>query len=1045
MSTSLPIPSKGALRALRHLAVGTSCTVAFTAGLLSEDRRRRIHTARAVQENGRRIKGSKSYHGSAAAVAIATLEEQVLNHPAPHCFVEDASAASIAAWNVDTPSSDYVPYQSQQYTARVSAPKSEKNSSEHTRSRTTTDGKPHGGSLSGDYLSSRSSRNQVFKGDLATEIIQALKTDDSRVGIETATAIFLNCLRHGLQIGNVPGRVDVQLTKRLVNASGQIFDACQKHGCIGSYIPVLQKLLSLDPVEESVYYELHAPEAIAYILKRSKSRKHTEDKEYIDTLKTASNIYVAKFCQQPAMANQQMGDLAKLLCAETCKVELYDLTLQICRRAMAIPNEEPHACVNFLILAEHGKGHHKEVIKRFRYSFVLTEPFKPDFYAIVNAALDSCLQLERLDRAEEVVCISAEMARSSGFLIRADWATKVLGKHWRSTRNISSTRALFDRLETFMDCIDIPHTLYSAIIQFCIEDGKDDLAHLYLDKHVMATGTGAPSLRTRGHLALSSAMKGDWEDVENRFSAMISSVSDKNIKLEISRVFTPVFKLFAKSHDVRETEQFIKKFINEYGVSINSYASNIMVDKYAEAKEIDSIAQWFEFVRPLGVKPDTTTFNAMLSGLRDEWGFFFHDLLRLCRDMQTTNAEPLDDFTVSILREAAIRETKGDRFAFIRFLNMIKSLRIAHKKDSLEFWESMREAMGKGSPLKAIRIFKAALRETNLHIPPRMLGLAVQAALETDMDGGVDTAVRLLEEGRRRGIEISAAMVRLLMYQLNGHTLSNDAIHRVLEDNTVLFAKQGLTIPMGVVTHVASILCQQNLHANALDVWKFYAAQNGLLRESVDISSLTVLLRIQIGLESTGGVAWVIETLCQNKILPNQKFTSMLREGYKDARQRVRGEHRSQRLCVDSVISDKDRDFHQLLQDSLNLILSRRRQHLKECKAAEGKLMDIMVEAVKANGEDSKATIDSDSDLESSSWGTEHDTAEMDIGRERENVNVEWIDEEVSMTKSNLGASIVKERQHQEIPERKVDAKIPPYAFIHVNGVRKDCLDDVDV
>jgi hypothetical protein len=75
----------------------------------------------------------------------------------------------------------------------------------------------------------------------------------------------------------------------------------------------------------------------------------------------------------------------------------------------------------------------------------------------------------------------------------------------------------------------------------------------------------------------------------------------------------------------------------------------------------------------------------------------------------------------------------------------------------------------------------------------------------------------------------------------------------------------------------------------------------------------------------------------------------------------------------------------------------------------------------------------------------EQDTADMGIGREREDANVEWIDEEVSMTKGNLGTSVVKERQHQEIPERKVDAKIPPYAFIHVNGMRKDCLDDVDV
>jgi hypothetical protein len=79
MSPSLPVPSKGALRALRHIALGTSCTVAFGAGLITEDRRRRIHTAREVSENARRLKTSRKYHSAGLSVA-ATFEEQVENY-----------------------------------------------------------------------------------------------------------------------------------------------------------------------------------------------------------------------------------------------------------------------------------------------------------------------------------------------------------------------------------------------------------------------------------------------------------------------------------------------------------------------------------------------------------------------------------------------------------------------------------------------------------------------------------------------------------------------------------------------------------------------------------------------------------------------------------------------------------------------------------------------------------------------------------------------------------------------------------------------------
>lgn len=76
MPANLPVPSKGALRTLRHLALGTTCTLALSAGLLTEDRRRRIHIARVVHKNSRKIKEAKNYHG------LATDLQDVANDPA---------------------------------------------------------------------------------------------------------------------------------------------------------------------------------------------------------------------------------------------------------------------------------------------------------------------------------------------------------------------------------------------------------------------------------------------------------------------------------------------------------------------------------------------------------------------------------------------------------------------------------------------------------------------------------------------------------------------------------------------------------------------------------------------------------------------------------------------------------------------------------------------------------------------------------------------------------------------------------------------------
>src|ERR1700712_2832354 len=73
MPTNLPVPSKNALRALRHLALGTSCTLAIGAGLLTEDRRRRIHAATEVHSNKKKIKSSSNYRTGNSAQAFEDL------------------------------------------------------------------------------------------------------------------------------------------------------------------------------------------------------------------------------------------------------------------------------------------------------------------------------------------------------------------------------------------------------------------------------------------------------------------------------------------------------------------------------------------------------------------------------------------------------------------------------------------------------------------------------------------------------------------------------------------------------------------------------------------------------------------------------------------------------------------------------------------------------------------------------------------------------------------------------------------------------------
>ena len=91
MSNSpFPVPSKAAIRVLRGLVFGTSCTLV----LVTEDRRRRISAARQAIRNADRIRSAKGYHAGGSAFAVA-LEEEAFAEPTvirwkPH----DESAAA---------------------------------------------------------------------------------------------------------------------------------------------------------------------------------------------------------------------------------------------------------------------------------------------------------------------------------------------------------------------------------------------------------------------------------------------------------------------------------------------------------------------------------------------------------------------------------------------------------------------------------------------------------------------------------------------------------------------------------------------------------------------------------------------------------------------------------------------------------------------------------------------------------------------------------------------------------------------------------------
>src|SRR6266487_1066956 len=126
MPTTLPVPSKGALRMLRNLALGTSCTVAFSAGLLTEDRRRRIHAAREVHDNAKKLKSSRKYHSTGTAT-VESFEDQVLRYREDAFWLPSKVAKSKAAAGTILGTAPESSVQKPQLSAQITTPRFRRN------------------------------------------------------------------------------------------------------------------------------------------------------------------------------------------------------------------------------------------------------------------------------------------------------------------------------------------------------------------------------------------------------------------------------------------------------------------------------------------------------------------------------------------------------------------------------------------------------------------------------------------------------------------------------------------------------------------------------------------------------------------------------------------------------------------------------------------------------------------------------------------------------------------------------------------------------
>ena len=925
MPTTLPVPSKGALRTLRNLALGTSCTVAFSAGLLTEDRRRRIHAAREVHDNAKKLKSSRKYHSTSTAT-VESFEDQVLRSREDAFWLPSKVAKSKAAAGIILGTAPEASVQKPQLSAQTTTPRFRRQEIAKLEALVATSSPTYPKSFK------QQAHNRQHK--LTFDVTRLLEDGIDSPDVDAAASRFAEAFEEGLPVeasGISQPLIDAALKLSKAGREQSKFEICEM---------VLDIISRNGPINEE-QFQLFDP---YMVLKRMVTgpAQVVSGQPHMDATKIekAASIYLTRFKNKPSVMSEQMLSLGDRLCAETCRSGMYGLTMSLFFRLDSCRGHAPVRAADHLIKAAHAKGQHKKIFRYFQDFYTKTLPDQMEFYNTVELVINSILVTGKYENAEEVLVNATKMAEDGNILTSTTWLLKVLGHNWRTHRDIVRTRALFERMEPFLHATKHPQAVYGAIIQFCIEADQMPIAVSYYNK-LRESHTPVPAdVRIYGHFAFAKALKEDWDGVKEDLRNI--STYSSGYEEEYCAAFAPILKVFAKSHSVAETEEFLKMFVDQYKLRLTDFMSNIMIDSYAKARELDAIARWIEYATSVGCPIDVATFNTLLSTFFKSWKFSFDQVYQIfsmvCK-LHDGYARFTDQKTIQILRRIALADCP-DSMEARRRLNCLKKFgKRSEPFDSQQAYRAMDAAFAKGEPAAALKLYKQA-QKSQIFLDAQHLHVAVKASLQLHGPALIEP-IRLIQDAQRKGLEVTSSMATIIVHKISelGEVNTRDTCtaSKLAQKTISAMEEQGLQPPPCILTHAMSILESRGQYHRALDLWESMGGRPGASTSSLDLVTLTVLLKSYIGLQDPSGVQWVINMLSVNKIIPDKHMHVLLKNTRKANRDLVESQD-----C-----SEQQHRFVATIQEAAKHVVELRAGATIEKERAKFKTIQIMEKAIK--------------------------------------------------------------------------------------------------
>jgi hypothetical protein len=916
MPSTLPVPSKSALRTLRRLALGTSCTVAFSAGLLTEDRRRRISSAREVHDNARKIKGAKGYHHGSGRMLADIDEDNLMGFEEQMFLTADwtmrkltketneaqkqsarqesqensrtrkrrSANAGVATVRASAPSKRRIDHHSWGF-RRISHSETQirpatqtstgvdKNamhsmstavgvtsetqkvvSKEDDSSQDRTSSLVHGMNYSQDL---RQEKNKgFFQPDshvsLASNTYETILEADLK-DVDTAVSRLLKALRKETEV--------------LLDTAARLFKMCMEVGrndLSQSILESLEQSQIFSPYTLIEHMLDNATENVPENPQVLRSQLEMACLFYLNGYKADVNIPPGVDLKQLVLVGKRLFQAIQVM--EWHKLS-HDMYFHIHRYDKDICKSATH--VGYLISATHGIGDYRGVLDYFEKFYANCSPSFDQMPKVLRCVLEATVRLGSADKAVQVITIANSLAKSADFKLTTTPVLEFLGHQWTSTNDIQHTIQLFERLKPVYSNINHPGAVYGAIIQWCIEANMESIAQSYYNELEEFYTISVSDLRIFGHFAFAKALRKDWAGVEQDLLNMATLITESGGGIEINlseaftNSFTPILKLFAQSHTLTQTEKFVFSFLESNSLLLTPYISNIMIDQYVAAKEITSLLRWIETAKASGCSIGSVSINIILKHCRTTWNFSFEETCQMYQMIFERGGH-----TDSQILRQLVGSPGGQ--AFQRKLSRLARLTgVEYDHSSSALLGTMQDCLLWDDPAAALQHYERAVT-SHIALGPKHVAVAVTACLRHE---GIEQAQILVGDAQSRGIDVEFAVAHLLTKQIeNSSNVPIKEVRDLVIANITSLEALGIGIDQSIITHTMHLLVRHGEASQAIDFWSVMAERYKPSATTFELETLMVILQAYRALQDPNGVDWITRMLLKSGLIPDQRF-----------------------------------------------------------------------------------------------------------------------------------------------------------------------------